>query len=63
MRRAPMFRRYAGPLGIALISAILGYRIARNLEDDWGVTAPIIGMTILVGGLIAATTLWWRGRG
>lgn len=60
---APRFRSYAAPLGIALISAVLGYRIARNLQDEWGVTAPVIGVTILVGGVIAAITVWWRGRG
>ena len=60
---APRFRSYAAPLSIALISAIIGRRIAVHLQDEWGVWATIVGTAILVGGLIAAITIWWRGRG
>ncbi|MEO0466490.1 MAG: hypothetical protein AAF216_08085 [Pseudomonadota bacterium] len=60
---APRLRYYGTPLGIALITALVGYRIARHFARDWGIWALVLGTAILLGGLIAAIWLWRRGRG
>lgn len=58
---APPFRRYAGPLGLALVTALIGRRIGVSLQDEWGIWATILGTAILVSGLIGAIWLWRRG--
>lgn len=60
--RAPRFRRYATPLGIAVITAIVGRGIAVRLRPELGIWAAIIGTAILLAGLLAAIWIWWRGR-
>lgn len=62
MRRAPTFRRFAVPLGLALITAVLGRRTSHVMQSDWGIWATISGTAILVGGLVASLWLWWRGQ-
>lgn len=59
---APRFRRYATPLSIALITAILGRRIAFKLQPELGIWATFIGMSVFIAGLILAAWVWHRGR-
>ncbi len=59
---APRFRSYATPLSIALVSAILGRRIAFKLQPELGNWATPIGISVFVAGLCAAAWVWWRGR-
>ena len=60
---ARRFRTYATPIGVALITAIIGRRIAHVMQNEWGNWATIVGTAILVGGLITAIWIWRRGRG
>lgn len=59
---APRFRRYATPLGIALITAIVGRRIAYTLQAELGIWATLIGLAIFMAGLCAALWVWRRSR-
>jgi putative Mn2+ efflux pump MntP len=59
---APRFRRYATPLGIALISAITGRSIGVRLQPVLGTWAAVIGIAILVAGLCVAIFTWRRRR-
>lgn len=61
MRTKP-FRRYAYPLGVMLITAVLGRRIAVHLEPEIGPAAHWIGLGLLICGMCLAIWLWWRAR-
>ncbi|NBC19502.1 MAG: hypothetical protein GVY06_00395 [Alphaproteobacteria bacterium] len=59
---APRFRRYATPLGIALITAILGRHIAFKLQAELGIWATLAGISVFIAGLLLAAWVWRRGR-
>jgi sensor c-di-GMP phosphodiesterase-like protein len=57
---APRFRNYATPIGVLLITGIVGGRIAHRLQDELGDVALWLGLGILLSGIVLAVWLWRR---
>lgn len=57
---APRFRNYATPIGILVLTGVVGARIAHRLRGEWGDAALWLGLSILLSGIVIAIWLWRR---
>lgn len=58
--KASRFRNYATPLGVLVITAMIGARIAHKLRGELGDVALWLGLGILISGIVIAIWLWRR---
>ena len=58
--RGPGYRKYGTPIGVLLLTGIVGARIARGLREELGDAALWLGFSILLSGIVIAIWLWRR---